>query len=247
MKFNALVVDSDIQSRMRLKGAASSVSSFKSVQLLNDLKQAQNILTCGDESIDVIFLSSRCDRSDIRAFIAEAKKSQIGQDAAYVLLLGTSEQAHANLATNVLDGFDGFLIEPYSVDGLMEITHLASRVKGERSLVREKVAIKLLVREIIGQIDVIAQLKSGGAGASISINSLRETCSVLQKLEQHAHAIFHESAIEQLIDAPVPQIKNTRIYAGVSKRIKQKQEVRLIAQAKKSVHEEEKVAIGSAR
>ena len=233
-KFDALLVDPDLQSRMRLKQATSSVAAFGTVQQVGDLKQASAAISSSEEC-DVVFLSSRCGKDDIKSFVATAKQSRQGQDAAYVLLLGANDQAGSSVATNVLIGVDGFLVEPYSVDSLVEITQLAARVKKERSSAREKIAIRLLVHEIMGQIDIVAQLKKGGASAGISSKSLRETCSVLQTLEGESLNTYFELALKMFEEAPVPPVQQTKLYSGASKRMREREEAKLLAKLQKDI------------
>ena len=158
-KFSAWVVDNDMEARMRLKQATNSVPTFGNVKLIGTMEEASRGLT-NSNHVDVVFVARRFGQEEITNFVKACKETQGGRDSAYVLVLKTDDQDSNTVAQNVLIGADGFLLEPYSVDNLVEITELAARVKQERSLEREQAALKFLVEDVIKQVDRVAFIKS---------------------------------------------------------------------------------------
>ena len=82
---NALAIDPDMDSRLRVKQATQPMHQFKKVQLTAKPIEAQNILELSDP-IDVFFISERLKEEDVTGFIKKAKEMKAGQDAAFVLL-----------------------------------------------------------------------------------------------------------------------------------------------------------------
>ena len=226
-KYAAFVVDKDMDARIRIKSATTAVALFGNVRLLTTLEEALAALE-GSGHIDVVFISNRFEQAEITHFIGRAKEKPGGQDSAYVVLLSTDSQQSDTVAKNVLGGADGFLLEPYSVDSLVEITGLAARVKRERSQQREAAALKFLVLDVLQQVDRVAYLKSCGFDVGRSLKTLKDMCSVFQSLERESRDLYLEIAIQAFLDAPLP--KFTKSYKGVSDRVKKIMERKVAAQ-----------------
>ena len=111
--YKCLIVDSEVSTRMRLKQATTAVPRFKNVTMVSSALEARQRMSRPDE-VDVIFVSSSIDGDTIQDFIKESKKTDAGQDSAYVLVLKGSDQDGAQVAQNMLLGGDGFLFEPYA-------------------------------------------------------------------------------------------------------------------------------------
>lgn len=229
-KYDAFVVDPDLNSRMRLKQATIAVSTFGAVHLVGTLNEAlakmQNSGHC-----DVVFVSHRFDRAEVTSFIKKCKETKCGQDSAYVLVLQSNSGESAAIAQSVLGGADGMLFEPYSVDYLNEITDLASRVRKERTDAREKVAIGMLLQDIMSQVDQIAYLKSCSMDPSRAYKKLQETCTVLQNLSPCSGESYYQIAVDAFENAKMPSnISKYKKYGGVSDRIKKRMEKKVSAE-----------------
>ncbi len=234
-KYDTIIIDPDLDSRMRLKQAMSAVYNFgKTYQVIN-LDESLSRLKTGTETIDVIFVSYRFPQDEITKFIQQAKETKNGQDCAYVLVLKSKDQDSSTVAQNVMIGADGFLFEPYSVDVLLEMTQLAARVKVERSGAREKAAINMLVQDVIGQIDQVSYIKSCKIDIGGSMKKLRDLCSFFQSLGPEKVSLYYDSALKSFEEAPVPKnVFQHKKYSGVSSRIKKKMEDKILADIAKS-------------
>lgn len=229
-KYDAMIIDPDLDSRMRLKQATSSMYNFGKVFQVVSLEDALS-KTKGSENIDVIFISYRFEEAKISGFIKQAKETRIGQDAAYILVLKTKDQDTTTVAKNVMVGADGFLFEPYSVDYLLEITRLSSKVKAERSLTREKAAINMVIHDVIGAIDQLSYIKQCKVDPGSSLRRLRELCTVFNNLDENKLKVYYDAAIKCFEDAPIPtNVFQTKRYGGVSSRIKKKMEAKILAE-----------------
>ena len=233
-KFNCIIVDPELSSRMKLKQATTQVVDFGTVLPLGSFTDAMNSLSGGERNIDVVFVSARFETSDISGFIQQAKQAKHGQDAAYVMIMKAQPQGNASVAENMMLGGDSVLCEPYSVDSLIEITRLAARVKKEREGARERIAITLLIGDIITQVDLVAYLRATGCEPGTSMKKLREMCTMLGQLSPEMLAFFHESAIKEFSEAKIPpRALNAKKYSGVSSRVRKRMENKIVAEMSK--------------
>jgi DNA-binding NarL/FixJ family response regulator len=234
-KYNCIIVEPDMSSRMKLKQAAAQVTDFGVVTPMGTLQDGISALENGERAIDVVFVSARFESSDISQFIQQAKKARLGEDAAYVMIMKAQPQGNASLAENMIIGGDSVLCEPYSVDSLVEITRLAARVKKERQGAREKIAINLLINDIINQVDVVAHLKSAGCELGTSVKKLREMCGVLGNLTPEMRDYYYETAANSFAEAKVPPkaAATSKKYVGVSSRVRKKIGDKIVASMNK--------------
>ncbi|MCB0321286.1 MAG: hypothetical protein KDD60_10190 [Bdellovibrionales bacterium] len=237
-KYDALIIDPDIDRRMRLKGATSSVVQFRKVNLVKGLDEGEGRMG-GGEPFDVVFVNYSLQQAAIGKFIKAAKETSCGQDAAYILVLAGKDQESSTIASNVMIGADGFLFEPYSVDQLVEITDLAAKVKAERSAEREKVALGFLLDDIMKQIDSIAYLKSVGYDVHRGLKRLKQMCTVFGTLQGESLNIYYDLAVEKFESAPFPAQLYEKNYKGASKRVKEKMEKKLLAELEEGLEDED--------
>lgn len=221
-KHTAIIIDSEMQKKMMLKQATNSVNAFGNVMMCGSLEEGRHVINNG-QLYDVIFVASRFDRNAISSFIKECKATKGAQDAAYILVLTSKSQDNSQVAANMMTGADGFLFEPYSVDQLEEITILSTKVKKERSVAREKVALKLVVDDIIKQFDKISYLRSKQIDSGAAEKKFKAMFEFFKTLSPEAIDYYYEIAIPAFEEAKIPVIElGVKNYAGVSKRIKKK-------------------------
>lgn len=234
-RYNAIVADPDARTRMLLKHATSSVVNFGAVNLYQNLHSPLEKLE-GDEHCDVIFVSYKFQQYEIKDFIQRAKERPQGQDAAYILVAKPEEQDSTTVADNVMIGTDGFLFEPYSVDSLIEITQLASRVRKERSSTRQLAALEFVINEFINYLNLIAYSKSMGLDITRAMRKLREMGQFLRTLDGEAQQMYYQLLIDTLVNAPLPtRIFQRRKYTGASTLVRKKMEQQLLVDLEKSL------------
>ncbi|MCB0332193.1 MAG: hypothetical protein KDD55_01770 [Bdellovibrionales bacterium] len=241
VKYDALIVDPDLDRRMRLKSATTSVVQFSKVNLVSSLDDALGAFSTG-RKCDVAFITSQFSQENITKFIKEAKDHQASQDAAFILVLQTKDQESSTVASNVMIGADGFLFEPYSVDQLVEITELAAKVKAERCLNREEAALRFLMNDIIQQVDMISYLKSVGYDVGRGIRRFKQMCNVLKSLEGESLDLYFRIAVDTFEAAPFPKKLHQDNYKGASKRVKERMEKKLLAKLEEGLVDDEEAA-----
>lgn len=230
VRYNALIVDNEMSTKMRLKQATASVVQFGKVQLLGSTSEALSKVQSSVSPIDIMFISHGFDQEDVIDLIKDCKEAQAAQDCAFILVLQTSEQDSTNVAQKVMIGADGLLFEPYSVDQLVEITELAAKVKADRSKGREEAAIRFLLQDIMRQIDLIAYLRSCGYDVGRGLRKFKQMCGVLDTLSPQSREIYYRVAADMFEKAPFPKNIYEKSYAGASKRVKERMEKKLLAE-----------------
>lgn len=220
-KFDAVIVDPEAASRMRLKQATASVVQFGKVQQVSDAGEAIGRLSTR-ERCDIVFVSYKIPNEDFKEIVKRGKANPAGQDAAYILVLPPKDQQSTTIASNMLSGADGMLFEPYSVDALVDIARVATNVRKERSDTREKAAIGVLVHDMIKQLDMVALALTHGTEAGITQKKFRDACNFLKTLSPETLPCYYEVARESFVNAIPAKLPDKLQYKGASSRVKNK-------------------------
>ena len=229
--YDALVIDPELDSRMRLKQAMSSVASFRGSVQFGKLREVITKLETSITPTDVIFISYRFDENEVIEFISQAKKINASQDAAFIVIKRSHDKQSTSIATSMLGGADGLLFEPFSVDQLVDITQIASRIKKERFQAREAIALRFLLADVINQIDQLAYLKSCEYETGPAVKKLKDMCSVFHSLSMESKSIYFNLAIDTFEASPAPKlIFQRKKYGGVSSRVSKRMEKKTLEQ-----------------
>lgn len=228
-KYQAMIIDHDLDRRMRLRQFTTTIPSYGHVQQCNSVHEASSVVKEGLSHLDVIFIAHGEEESDLVNFLREAKETKASQDAAFILVFKTKPNDTSEIANYIQMGMDSFLFEPYSVNSLNEITELSARVKCERTVAREKLAHTLLVTDLIAQIDLVAFLKSAGTVVGKSSARLHEMSAGLKALTAESLQRYYDVAIRLFMEAPVPKkMFQVKKYGGVSNRVRERMEKKLM-------------------
>lgn len=218
---------------MRLKQAATPVHLFRQTQLFNNLEEVLGRIE-NEDGGDIIFMSARFPEKDIASFISRAKASKRGQDSTFIMVMGAKDSESPKLPEYMLLGIDGFLFEPYSVDGLNDTAQLAIKIKGERREARERLAISVMVKDIIKQVDSLAISNRLGFKSSKIALRLASLGDSLKNLPLDSLQTYFNVLAEEMINAPLPEkMAQMESYKGASTRVKKVIEKKIIAELEK--------------
>jgi CheY-like chemotaxis protein len=217
-RYNVLIVEPEGESRGKLKQTAMALTLFNKIHSVSSLTEVLE-RRIPHEHIDIVVLSYHFSQDDIWKFIEQAKAAPWGEDWAYVLVLKSSEQKSENIASSMIGGVDGFLLEPYSADSLREMAQIAATVKDKNERRRKKMALKVLLKEISGHLDALAFLHAYGKDGGRAERQMKQCCENLTKLCHEDMELYTESLLEVFEDLPL--LVNTS-YRGVSKRVRDK-------------------------
>lgn len=226
----AMVVDSSSVARHRLKQVCHSLEEFDQVDQSNDLRAAVNRLNSKIGSLDIIFISSKFESEEIKAFISDAKQIEVTQDCAFVILMGVNEKGSDAEARAFLLGGDGVLFEPFSTDQLREMSALAMRVRGTRNKERLAAHLKIVVNDIFGMLGDIGFLRESEFSFSPVLRKMKKVSSVIEGLENDQTKIYYDVLInrsESGPEKPHSYPKHFR-YGGKSKRARKRMQRRTL-------------------
>lgn len=221
-KYDAFIIDNDLVSRGKLKQAAHNVVSFGKVYPFNTMNDVLSRFELG-EKCDVVFLSHRFGQKEIQNFIEAAKQKKAGSDCAYILVMDSAGQDSTAIAQSFLGGANGFLFEPYSVESLRQIAELAAKVKLDNSKAREGAALKLLVTDIVKELDRIALKKSLGEQYAKERKKIESIMQTIAGFDEGSQAQYFDTLIEATCNLPPPIVAT---YSGASKRVKERMETK---------------------
>ena len=225
VKIETLIIDNDIDVRMRLKQATCAVPIFGKLHHATTLAHALDLLN-SDTRCDVIFISNKFCEAEIETFVASAKEAPGAQDAAFVLAIEKNGMSNAGVAMKMIGGVDGLLFEPYSVDELSNITILASRIKKERAVEREIRSLRFLMKDVIAHVDLLSRLTRRGYHTESVREKLQSLSMTIRELEPQARQAYLQLSLDAFTSVPIPNWDAStdpfERYAGCSERVKQR-------------------------
>lgn len=210
--YDTLVIDAVAASRGAFKQTALAAHNFGKIHNSVSLKDALQQLGTGI-ACSLIFVSSRFEKERIIEFIAKAKHSKAGTDAAFILVLKASEGDCSRLAEYIKGGVDGFLFEPYSTDGLREAAEIASKLRQKTTDSREIAAIQLIVADVMAALTNLTLMRTARRDTTNAIQKLREVSQPIRLLSDKAREIYFDLMLEMFDKSMGPK---ERLFAGIS-------------------------------
>lgn len=215
--YNALILEPNGESRMRLKQVLRLMKRFDWITTLNRPDSRQNVAELLQE-IDVVFISHRFSPDAVSEFVQQGKKLPRGKEIAYVLLQSKGLSA-SEVTLQYLYGADGVLLDPYSVESVEEIVNLAEQIKQGEQDRRFEMAMRLLIKELRAQVTHLAEVVKTGRPARVSRVVLKDMCNVLREFDEEKLAMYFDLLCEVMPDVP-PPAECDDTYRGSSARIR---------------------------
>ena len=212
----ALVINPDLDSRIRLKQAFNLIPQFKVVKVVSTLTEAFERLFSG-ESFGSLFVSTMFGKPVISEFIRRSKGTTGGRECAYILTFPGSP-VKRTVTESTACGADGILMEPFSVDSLQKIYRIAVRVKRSYVAARQKQGLKHLLEDAADTIDHHAFLLSRFPDAPVPGAALKLQ-KALEQVAQSAEDAYIE-ALEEVFSTMSKPRKPA--YRGASRRLQKK-------------------------
>jgi len=217
-KCAALIVVPDNSLRLKLKRAAEESGLFESIVTFDSFQKAQ-MAFLEERGWDIAFISYAYPVSESGEFLQNARTKSAGEKTVFIQVLQSSADTTA-VSRHLAIGFSGFLVEPYSLDALTEIVDLSRQLKFQFSTHKEEATLRLLLREIFGEIDIVHALLRAKIEPKQSKKALLESCDVLRGLPRSQIDRFYSLAEEYLsIDLPQSLLPPGYEYTGTSKRV----------------------------
>lgn len=218
MNFRVLILDPIPQNRVVLWEAVSAEPHFRKVVAAKSIDEARSILSQGGE-FDLILISSVIEKELLKEFMEETRRSPGSKEAAFVSVVRALEQDADKMAAALVEGTDGLLLSPFSVHALGEIAAIAARVRLEHEKKRRDAAVRLILSDVIRDVDILAKLFIDEESPA---RSKRKITALMQMIKDRCGD--DKEALTALIaecfrDAPPVR---TFTYKGASKRVAKK-------------------------
>lgn len=226
----ALIVDPNPTTRNYLWQAILATTDFHGVKSASSPKNTIDMLTQG-KKFDVIILSSQFDQQTVRDFISEARRTTSGRECAFITVIKQTNDRGKSVATGMIDGSDGFLMEPFSTTSLRQVAEIATRVKKEAQEARVKAGLNMLFQDIIPVVDRYAETKRQGGDTKQVKKELIGLSENLKKVGKNYFRQMIDVAIDSF-SAAAPRILIQRKVSNPADRMQMLMERKLKAASK---------------
>lgn len=240
-KLDVLLLDNDLDARMRLQHAISLNPEFGRDIQTNNFTEALEVIRGESKSLDLVFIANtNLQFQDIEQFVGEARTLVGAQDAAFVVVF-SSYEGKDELITQVYElGADSYIFEPYSADDFRRMANLAARVGPRRLIDREVLSIGPIVREIIKLVDLMHSLLVQHCSIEKSREKLRSLGQRLAGFQKESKEVYFDYIEEclPLLPAPAPETDELKNHQHKSPRLRKRLEDALLRAPEKQAEQE---------
>jgi hypothetical protein len=181
---------------MQIKSAASASGIMGEVELHKDIRSALRDLGSGPDRT-AIFVSDEFTTEDMSQFLAEAKRTPGAKNSAFIINIKSKDADQSAIATTILRGFDGMLVEPFSVDAIEEIIRVSSSIHAERNVESQRAAVQYLTVQLLSALDRVATAKAMEKPPGENIRELKSISSDIASLDPVLHQIYFQALITE--------------------------------------------------
>lgn len=200
-ELSGLVIEADSERRSRCSQAARENVAFKKVNAIANPRELEARINQG-HVYDVVFIGCSVRLELINDVVRVAKGHS--EDCTCILVAASQYQDAVTLASSIMGGVDGFLYEPFSVDGLNQVARIAQELKRVNHERRMKASIKLIVGEMLDLVDEMSFGKSSGREKTKSSGALDRLIAMLKESGPEALSFYYEELTDRSIDRLVP-------------------------------------------
>ena len=97
----------------------------------------------------------------------------------------------------------------------------------------------MIVKDIIGQLDLVTCLKANGCELGLSIKKLKDLGAMVHAMSPESRKTYYDVMSEAFMAAPLPpKALGAKKYGGVSSRIKKKMDQKMADEIQKQIQGE---------
>jgi len=200
-ELSGLVIEADSERRGRCSQAARENIAFKRVNAIANPREFDARVNQG-HVYDVVFIGCSVRVELINEVVRVAKAHS--EDCTCILVAGAHQQDAITLASSIMGGVDGFLYEPFSVDGLNQVAKIAQELKRVNHERRLKASVKLIVGEMLDTVDDLSFGKVGGRAKSNPGGALGKLLGTIEQLGPEALSFYYEELVDRSMERMVP-------------------------------------------
>lgn len=233
---NVLIIDTDVERIMRVRSAAKVESSFKTIAQVSSTALALERMQL--QEFHLVFIAAELPQQSLPAFIEAARKIRGGRVASFVTVVSV-ESRQTELVNNVLNGADGVLIEPFSIDSFLEIVRISTSLLKERSTEMQKRLIDLALVDAITYVDSTATRLKTDKRLKSSSRALKRLADTLSNCHSVDEELYFEILIERFISMSTRK-RQSKVYSGASERLRARLDKQYAAELLEEGPEKEK-------
>jgi hypothetical protein len=187
---DAILIEPVLEKRTQLRELARNFC--KNVAVASTLQDGMERIKTSS-NCDVIYISSRFDFETAKQFVLTSRKLQIAQDSASLLIGSSESYSEAYLAKLSLNGFDGVLLEPASVETFSLSADIALKARKDKLQVRTKKSVDILVKAISQHLDELYLKKKSGHLSFMLEEKLKNLSKELFRLDTENLLVYFEA------------------------------------------------------
>lgn len=224
-KLSALIWDSSLERRNSLKLLLKNTERYAG--LANCSTSREVITKLEEERWDVVLLPSTLDLEKIAEFVSDLKQVENGDLAVLIASVAPDDQNPSSIALRHTAGVHSCLMEPYSVDDVVEVTAKAFSLREKLQEDRNIRAVNTMLEEAMKYLDLISTKMKVDIDPGAARRSLKQTAKAIQTLRGDLRDIYLNLAVQKFIEAPIPDfIPGVENYNGTSPALSRRAEKR---------------------
>lgn len=218
MKFYPLIIEPQYLKLGYLYQAMRASDSFKKGESFRNINDTIYFLH-RSEAVDLVLISACFTSEEVKHFRSRALETPGGKEAAFVMMMPVDDEARENVAHSVIDGLDGVLFSPYSVESVREVAKIAADVRAKFEKGRMSAAMRILLPNLTNSLDDLAICLKDKSNDSVARKNLSKALDSISSLRSSMPAEYL-SALESVLRNAKPRSEEGPGYAGASKRIR---------------------------
>ena len=223
-KIDALIIEPYSYKRMRLHFAMKALPQAGRIEQYGSFEQARSALKEG-AGATVIFIASDFEEELSQEFIRCVKETKRGANSAFIMTMRAGAQSSMHVTKGLLEGIDGFLFEPYSVNSLAESCTIAQSIYRIRRRERYEKAIELAVKDIVTNLEEVYGHVIVGRKPGVALRKLHNLGAFLRELDSDLLPLYVEALTKACASAP-PRTRPKTNHEQIVERRREKLEAR---------------------
>jgi DNA-binding NarL/FixJ family response regulator len=220
-KYQPLVIEPDTLKQAYLYQAIRAEPDFGKPNSFRNLESALKYLR-SSPPVDVVLISFEFTQYVINQFMLAAKESRGGKEAAYVLLASTNENSREHVALSMMEGMDGVLFSPFSVESVKEVVRVAEKVRKKFEMERKKAALLVLLPNVVSSLDDLAKVIYENGNTLPAKKRFMSTLDSINLLRKDLPDDYYYQLFKLCEESSPRSLSSRGRYVGASKRLRSK-------------------------